>query len=96
MSELGAAGDGQGGVPCLPLPARPTCLTSSPSPPHRRAHSSCRAARISTAMLTKLTRHSPTPTQQVPGGKNTNNYANVQLITSMAMRTGVDAVWPGW
>lgn len=37
----------------------------------------------------------PHPTQ-VPGGKNTNNYANVQLITAMAMRTGVDAVWPGW
>ena len=36
------------------------------------------------------------PTPQVPGGKNSNNYANVQLITAMAMRTGVDAVWPGW
>ncbi|EFN59405.1 hypothetical protein CHLNCDRAFT_56737 [Chlorella variabilis] len=33
---------------------------------------------------------------EVPGGKNTNNYANVQLIAAMAMRTGVDAVWPGW
>lgn len=33
---------------------------------------------------------------QVPGGKNLNNYANVQLITSIAVRTGVDAVWPGW
>jgi acetyl-CoA carboxylase/biotin carboxylase 1 len=33
---------------------------------------------------------------EVPGGKNTNNYANVQLITAMATRTGVDAVWPGW
>jgi acetyl-CoA carboxylase/biotin carboxylase 1 len=33
---------------------------------------------------------------EVPGGKNSNNYANVQLITAMAMRTGVDAVWPGW
>jgi len=32
----------------------------------------------------------------VPGGKNTNNYANVQLIVATAMRTGVDAVWPGW
>ncbi|KAL4859471.1 Acetyl-CoA carboxylase 1 [Chlorella vulgaris] len=33
---------------------------------------------------------------EVPGGKNTNNYANVQLITAVALRTGVDAVWPGW
>ncbi|PRW58200.1 acetyl- carboxylase 1-like isoform A [Chlorella sorokiniana] len=33
---------------------------------------------------------------EVPGGKNTNNYANVQLIVATAMRTGVDAVWPGW
>ena len=33
---------------------------------------------------------------ELPGGKNTNNYANVQLITAMATRTGVDAVWPGW
>ncbi|KDD75680.1 L chain of carbamoyl-phosphate synthase, partial [Helicosporidium sp. ATCC 50920] len=33
---------------------------------------------------------------EVPGGKNMNNYANVSLITSVAVRTGVDAVWPGW
>lgn len=33
---------------------------------------------------------------EVPGGRNVNNYANVQLIVSIAMRTGVDAVWPGW
>ncbi|KAL6777494.1 BCC3 [Auxenochlorella protothecoides x Auxenochlorella symbiontica] len=33
---------------------------------------------------------------EVPGGKNVNNYANVGLITSVAVRTGVDAVWPGW
>ena len=33
---------------------------------------------------------------EVPGGRNVNNYANVQLITSVAVRTGVDAVWPGW
>lgn len=33
---------------------------------------------------------------EVPGGKNSNNYANVLLIAAMAMRTGVDAVWPGW
>lgn len=33
---------------------------------------------------------------EVPGGRNVNNYANVQLIGSIAVRTGVDAVWPGW
>ena len=33
---------------------------------------------------------------EVPGGRNVNNYANVQLIVSIAMRTRVDAVWPGW
>lgn len=33
---------------------------------------------------------------EVPGGRNVNNYANVQLIVSLAVRTGVDAVWPGW
>jgi acetyl-CoA carboxylase/biotin carboxylase 1 len=33
---------------------------------------------------------------EVPGGKNLNNYGNVQLIASVAVRTGVDAVWPGW
>ena len=33
---------------------------------------------------------------EVPGGRNVNNYANVQLIASIAVRTGVDAVWPGW
>lgn len=33
---------------------------------------------------------------EVPGGKNVHNYANVGLITSVAVRTGVDAVWPGW
>jgi len=33
---------------------------------------------------------------EVPGGTNTNNYGNVQLIVSAAIRTGVDAVWPGW
>ena len=33
---------------------------------------------------------------EVPGGRNLNNYANVQLIVSVALRTGVDAVWPGW
>jgi acetyl-CoA carboxylase/biotin carboxylase 1 len=33
---------------------------------------------------------------EVPGGRNVNNYANVQLIASVAVRTGVDAVWPGW
>mmetsp|Transcript_29822 Transcript_29822/g.41220 ORF Transcript_29822/g.41220 Transcript_29822/m.41220 type:complete len:2214 (+) Transcript_29822:130-6771(+) len=33
---------------------------------------------------------------EVPGGKNSNNYANVNLIVSIAVREGVDAVWPGW
>lgn len=33
---------------------------------------------------------------EVPGGRNVNNYANVQLIASIAVRAGVDAVWPGW
>jgi biotin carboxylase len=33
---------------------------------------------------------------EVPGGKNVNNYANVNLIVNIAVREGVDAVWPGW
>jgi acetyl-CoA carboxylase/biotin carboxylase 1 len=33
---------------------------------------------------------------EVPGGKNVNNYANVDLITEIAVREGVDGVWPGW
>ena len=33
---------------------------------------------------------------EVPGGKNSNNYANVDLITTIAKEDGVDAVWPGW
>lgn len=33
---------------------------------------------------------------EVPGGKNSNNYANIALITKLAKETGVDAVWPGW
>ncbi|KAL7562934.1 hypothetical protein ACA910_019482 [Epithemia clementina (nom. ined.)] len=33
---------------------------------------------------------------EVPGGKNSNNYANVPLITKLAQETGADAVWPGW
>jgi len=33
---------------------------------------------------------------EVPGGSNKNNYANVPLITEIAQREGVDAVWPGW
>ena len=33
---------------------------------------------------------------EVPGGKNSNNYANVPLITKLAEETGADAVWPGW
>mmetsp|Transcript_30431 Transcript_30431/g.51415 ORF Transcript_30431/g.51415 Transcript_30431/m.51415 type:complete len:2150 (-) Transcript_30431:120-6569(-) len=33
---------------------------------------------------------------EVPGGKNSNNYANVPLICKVAQEQGVDAVWPGW
>jgi len=33
---------------------------------------------------------------EVPGGKNLNNYANVDVITKIANEKGVDAVWPGW
>jgi acetyl-CoA carboxylase/biotin carboxylase 1 len=33
---------------------------------------------------------------EVPGGKNSNNYANVDVITKIAIEQGVDAVWPGW
>ena len=32
---------------------------------------------------------------EVPGGKNLNNYANVDVITKIAKEQGVDAVWPG-
>ena len=33
---------------------------------------------------------------EVPAGKNSNNYANVELITKIAVEQGVDGVWPGW
>jgi len=33
---------------------------------------------------------------EVPAGKNSNNYANVDIITSVAKEYNVDAVWPGW
>ncbi|KAH9255170.1 hypothetical protein BASA81_006610 [Batrachochytrium salamandrivorans] len=33
---------------------------------------------------------------EVPGGGNANNYANVQLIISLAVRYKVDAVFAGW
>ena len=33
---------------------------------------------------------------EVPAGKNSNNYANVDVITKIAKEQGVDAVWPGW
>jgi len=33
---------------------------------------------------------------EVPAGKNSNNYANVEVITKIAQEQGVDAVWPGW
>ncbi|CAD7961548.1 unnamed protein product [Amoebophrya sp. A120] len=33
---------------------------------------------------------------EVPGGKNLNNYANVDLICKVAVQEKCDAVWPGW
>jgi len=33
---------------------------------------------------------------EVPPGKNTNNYKNVELIVDIAKKQQVDAVWPGW
>eukprot|EP01039_Chlorochromonas_danica_P007440 gene7440-8227_t len=33
---------------------------------------------------------------EVPSGSNKNNYANVDLIVSIAEAEKVDAVWPGW
>mmetsp|Transcript_36664 Transcript_36664/g.53859 ORF Transcript_36664/g.53859 Transcript_36664/m.53859 type:complete len:2101 (+) Transcript_36664:49-6351(+) len=33
---------------------------------------------------------------EVPAGKNSNNYANVDVITRIATEQKVDAVWPGW
>ena len=33
---------------------------------------------------------------EVPGGKNVNNYANVDLILSTAAQLRCDAVYPGW
>jgi len=33
---------------------------------------------------------------EVPGGKNINNYANVDVIVRVATENEVDAVWPGW
>jgi biotin carboxylase len=35
-------------------------------------------------------------TEQVPGGTNNNNYANVELIVDVAERMNVHAVWAGW
>ncbi|ELR23464.1 acetylCoA carboxylase [Acanthamoeba castellanii str. Neff] len=34
--------------------------------------------------------------EEVPGGSNANNYANVPLIVDLALRTGAHAVWAGW
>jgi len=33
---------------------------------------------------------------EVPAGKNTNNYKNVELIVETAKKQKVDCVWPGW
>ncbi|KAJ9444459.1 hypothetical protein DIPPA_21452a, partial [Diplonema papillatum] len=35
-------------------------------------------------------------TVEVPGGRNSNNYANVSVIVEIAKQTGCDAVWAGW
>ncbi|XP_065178755.1 acetyl-CoA carboxylase-like [Sycon ciliatum] len=32
----------------------------------------------------------------VPGGSNNHNYANVEVIVDVALRTNVQAVWAGW
>ncbi|RZF37309.1 hypothetical protein LSTR_LSTR005641 [Laodelphax striatellus] len=32
----------------------------------------------------------------VPGGTNNNNYANVELVVDIAVRTQAQAVWAGW
>eukprot|EP01087_Luapelamoeba_hula_P008660 TRINITY_DN2184_c0_g1_i2.p1 TRINITY_DN2184_c0_g1~~TRINITY_DN2184_c0_g1_i2.p1 ORF type:complete len:1896 (+),score=263.11 TRINITY_DN2184_c0_g1_i2:359-6046(+) len=34
--------------------------------------------------------------EEVPGGSNVNNYANVPLIVDIAERTEAQAVWAGW
>lgn len=34
--------------------------------------------------------------EEVPGGVNSNNYANVDLIVEIAEKRGVQAVWAGW
>mmetsp|Transcript_15438 Transcript_15438/g.60339 ORF Transcript_15438/g.60339 Transcript_15438/m.60339 type:complete len:2177 (-) Transcript_15438:96-6626(-) len=34
--------------------------------------------------------------EEVAGGSNNNNYANVPLIIDIAQRNGVQAVWAGW
>jgi len=34
--------------------------------------------------------------EEVPGGSNANNYANVDLIVEIAERRKVQAVWAGW
>eukprot|EP00474_Spongospora_subterranea_P005797 CRZ06255.1 hypothetical protein [Spongospora subterranea] len=33
---------------------------------------------------------------EVPGGSNNNNYANIHLITKLALTHQADAVWAGW
>jgi len=34
--------------------------------------------------------------EEVPGGSNNNNYANVQRIVEVAEKCDADAVWAGW
>lgn len=33
---------------------------------------------------------------EIPDGPSANNYSNVKLIIDIALKTGCDAVWPGW
>lgn len=33
---------------------------------------------------------------KVPGGPNSNNYNNIEVIIKTALQLQVDAVWPGW
>ena len=36
------------------------------------------------------------PSNQVKGGANNNNYANVDLILNIAKKYKVEGVWAGW
>ena len=34
--------------------------------------------------------------EEVPGGPNNNNFANVGVVVEVAERSGAQAVWAGW